>query len=274
MMFCGNGPATPGGVYTDKAFGPCAPALGWIPAVRYLLRRARIMALTRSWRPGRLLEIGCASGALLIEFQRRGFDVTGVETYAKARVLAEEMGRAFHAAIPIVPGLDLSAGFDVVISCEVLEHIEDDLGALKDWAAQLRSGGRLLLSVPAHPRLWNVRDELAGHCRRYERDHLVRLIGEAGFEVESVEHYAFPLGELLRWGGVFFYGRTAAPQALPREARAAESGIDRDQDSKFFRYYSRGLLKHLLAAAIGVQSLFKAFPWGDGLIVTARKRAS
>ena len=60
---------------TEDAFlGPAAPDLGWVPAPRYLMRRARIRALLEALDPGRLPEVGPGAGALLIEGARRGFE--------------------------------------------------------------------------------------------------------------------------------------------------------------------------------------------------------
>ena len=52
----------------------------------------------------------------------------------------------------------------------------------------LQAGGRLLLLVPAHRRLYGTIDEAIGHHRRYERQDLVRLLSECGLEVESDIH--------------------------------------------------------------------------------------
>jgi 2-polyprenyl-3-methyl-5-hydroxy-6-metoxy-1,4-benzoquinol methylase len=61
------------------------------------------------------------------------------------------------------------ASFDYLFAFEVLEHIADDLSALREWTGFLKPGGRLLVSVPAHARKYGKADEIVGHVRRYER---------------------------------------------------------------------------------------------------------
>jgi 2-polyprenyl-3-methyl-5-hydroxy-6-metoxy-1,4-benzoquinol methylase len=73
--------------------------------------------------------------------------------------------------------------FDVVALFDVLEHIADDALALEKIRGMLRSGGRVVLTVPAHRWLWSRMDELAGHHRRYNRESLATVFTSSGFEV-------------------------------------------------------------------------------------------
>jgi SAM-dependent methyltransferase len=66
----------------------------------------------------------------------------------------------------------------------VLEHVEDDRAALRRLHDALVPGGRLLLLVPAHPRLYGPIDRAVHHFRRYGRADLVGRLEEAGFHVE------------------------------------------------------------------------------------------
>jgi SAM-dependent methyltransferase len=93
----------------------------------------------------------------------------------------------FDLAAPIPPDLG-EQRFDTIICLNVLEHIADDRGALTRLRELLQPGGRLLLLVPAHRQLYGTIDEAIGHHRRYERQDLVRLLGECGLEVESDIH--------------------------------------------------------------------------------------
>src|SRR3546814_20907381 len=79
---------------------------------------------------------------------------------------------------------------------EVLEHIEDDHAALRQWLGWLKPGGILLMSVPAHPSQWNAADVWAGHFRRYRKRELLGLVEENGLELEHVECMGFPLANI------------------------------------------------------------------------------
>jgi glycosyltransferase involved in cell wall biosynthesis len=75
---------------------------------------------------------------------------------------------------------------DTVVCLNVLEHIEDDLGALRNFRAMLQNGGRVIILVPAGQSIYNSLDRELGHFRRYSEDQLRQRMTEAGFEMETV----------------------------------------------------------------------------------------
>jgi SAM-dependent methyltransferase len=74
---------------------------------------------------------------------------------------------------------------DLVYSSNVLEHIENDVEALKNLHACLKPGGRAVFWVPAFESLWSGMDDRVEHCRRYTRRTLEESFQRAGFEVEE-----------------------------------------------------------------------------------------
>jgi glycosyltransferase involved in cell wall biosynthesis/protein-L-isoaspartate O-methyltransferase len=76
--------------------------------------------------------------------------------------------------------------FDTVVCLNVLEHIEDDRGALARLRDVLVPGGRLLLFVPADQSLYGTIDKQVGHFRRYSREELRQMIESAGFTVDRI----------------------------------------------------------------------------------------
>ncbi len=76
--------------------------------------------------------------------------------------------------------------FDTVLCLNVLERLEDDLGALRRLYQSLEPGGRLIVMVPAMRALYGSIDEAIGNLRRYERDELEQRLRDAGFGVEEV----------------------------------------------------------------------------------------
>jgi len=77
----------------------------------------------------------------------------------------------------------------------VLEHIDDDVAALRAVRAKLKPGGRLLVYVPAFAALYTSMDAKVGHVRRYTRATLSRSVTAAGFVIHDVR-YADSLGFL------------------------------------------------------------------------------
>lgn len=87
-------------------------------------------------------------------------------------------------AVPI----EESAEHSAVVAYNVLEHIPDDVGALKAFAGLLRQGGRVVLVVPAFPGAMSRFDRAIGHQRRYRRASLRRVTEAAGLNVEVLRH--------------------------------------------------------------------------------------
>jgi SAM-dependent methyltransferase len=78
---------------------------------------------------------------------------------------------------------------DSAICLNVLEHVADDGQALRNMRERFLPGGKLVLLVPAHPRLYNRMDRAVGHFRRYREDHLVALLAQTGWIVNDVTYF-------------------------------------------------------------------------------------
>lgn len=142
----------------------------------------------------RVLEVGAGTGNLT-QFLRASDAVLATDVDPQ---YVELLRRRFeHHSNVDVAVFDLGAPlperlarekFDTVICLNVLEHVEDDRAALARLRELLEPGGRLVLLVPAHQALYGTIDRAIGHYRRYERDALVRLLEEVGFQVEEQKH--------------------------------------------------------------------------------------
>jgi glycosyltransferase involved in cell wall biosynthesis len=75
---------------------------------------------------------------------------------------------------------------DSIVCLNVLEHIEDDRGTLRDFARVLPENGHLALLVPAMPSIYGTLDQHLNHFRRYAKDELASKVSEAGFVVDSI----------------------------------------------------------------------------------------
>jgi SAM-dependent methyltransferase len=129
----------------------------------------------------RLLEAGARElmllepeGACVAELERRFAEDPRVE------IRPEEL--------PGAPSL-AAREFDVAVSQNVLEHIEDDAAALAAMARALSPGGRLTVLVPAHPRLYGPLDRAYGHHRRYTRERLREIVERAGLDVDRLYRF-------------------------------------------------------------------------------------
>jgi SAM-dependent methyltransferase len=138
-----------------------------------------IRALTLPSEPA-LLDAGCGGGRNLVDLARIG-SVSAIEpsapSYEKAQ--GRGIGRVLRARIEEMPFPDDS--FDVVTCLDVIEHVEDDAAGLATLRRVTRSGGFLVVTVPAYDWLWSEHDRVNHHYRRYDRRSLERVATGAGW---------------------------------------------------------------------------------------------
>jgi SAM-dependent methyltransferase len=170
----------------------------WYQGRRRVLERA----IARLGLPAhaRILDAGCGSGRNMVDLARHGA-VTGVELSHTSVELARERsaGEVLEGSVMDMP-FD-SATFDLSVSLDVIEHLEDDVGALRELRRVTKPGGALLVTVPAYQWLWSGHDEINHHHRRYSRRVLLAAAQSAGWREESSTHFnslLLPAAILLR----------------------------------------------------------------------------
>ncbi|MFI5626322.1 class I SAM-dependent methyltransferase [Nocardioides sp. NPDC051685] len=177
---------------TPKATTPMPPL-----APRAWLRYDVVRRILDRLAPTTALEIGCGQGAFGARLARCA-DYLGVEPDFDSFVVAHERITAAGGRVLNALSSDLDPGtYDLVCAFEVLEHIEDDKGALAEWVTHLRSGGHLVLSVPAFQERFGPMDRHAGHFRRYSPEELTARLAEAGMSEIEITVYGWPLGYAL-----------------------------------------------------------------------------
>ena len=148
----------------------------------------------------RILDAGCGSGRNMLELARHG-TVTGMELSPTSVALARERG-----AGEVIEGSVLSmpfdsASFDLAVSLDVIEHLEDDLQALRELRRVIAPGGALLITVPAYQWLWSGHDEINHHHRRYTRHSLRAVAERAGWREARTTYFnslLLPVAIMLR----------------------------------------------------------------------------
>jgi SAM-dependent methyltransferase len=145
----------------------------------------------RPYLGARVLDVGAGLGVFTELALDAGAEVVACEpdpafvAQLRARVAGRERVTVREETAET---LDPGSGFDSALCLNVLEHVPDDAAVLGRLLELLRPGGRLLLLVPAHPRLLGAYDRAVGHERRYTRDGLRRLLAGAGYEVDELRH--------------------------------------------------------------------------------------
>ena len=149
-----------------------------------------------------LFDIGCGSGGLLAFLAESGVRVAGAcDAYPESLALVRQRVAAPLLLVDEGRFPPLGAGQTLLSLFDVLEHIDDDLGTLRHLVDVLEPGGILVLTVPAHPFLFDEMDTIAHHRRRYTRRELGDKLRAAGFSVRRLAHFMAPLVPLvaLRW---------------------------------------------------------------------------
>ena len=224
-------------------------------------RRRIVASLLHSLLGGRkdlrLLEIGCGTGGMLPILGAHG-RVTGIDPseeairYSRQRHGAQaELHRVdFPAEAP--PG----GGYDVVALFDVLEHLDDDVQALRRAASLLSAGGLLVATVPAHRFLWSPHDVINHHRRRYARRELRDRLRAAGLRVERVTYF-----------NMFLFPAVLLARMLRRGSAAPREG---ESDFKVVP----GLLNAFLERLFGGERFLLRLtnlPFGVSLLAVARK---
>jgi SAM-dependent methyltransferase len=134
--------------------------------------------------PGVIYDVGGGNGYMTRALKDAGHPTVLVEPVEQGARTAFQRGlqpvvnsTLEHAEFP--PGSLPAVGM-----FDVLEHVDDDLGMLREIRDLLAPGGRLYLTVPAHPRLWSAHDDEAGHRRRYTSSSLRAVVADAGLTIE------------------------------------------------------------------------------------------
>jgi dolichyl-phosphate beta-glucosyltransferase len=149
--------------------------------VSLLLRR---FALKDGW----LVDIGAGAGGVTAML---GWDPDRSMALERSTQLVRETKR--RDAVQAVAGdaADLpipDASVNVVCLLDVIEHLSDPVSAIREAARILTNDGRLIINVPAHPRLWSSADEVLGHARRYTRRSLRDELERGGCKVIWSSH--------------------------------------------------------------------------------------
>lgn len=106
--------------------------------------------------------------------------------------------------------------WDLVFLLDVIEHLPDDVEAMRQARAALKPGGLLFVTTPALRLFWSYNDELAQHQRRYSRADFARLADASGLTLCDARYFMFLLSPLY-WLARF--GRSIA--GMSAEERAA-----------------------------------------------------
>ncbi len=157
----------------------------WFLGRRYLVLRE--LARHAGSEPGPILDVGCGTGGMLPHLQQIA-PAIGLDPAPEAAAACRRRGVVFvnggGTRLPFAAGV-----FGTITALDVIEHVADDTGMLRELYRVLRPGGLLLITVPAYQFLWSQHDEFNHHQRRYRRRSLQRTVRQAGFRIARISYY-------------------------------------------------------------------------------------
>ena len=189
--------------------------------------------LTREGRlpdRARILEIGCGTGHNLPMLAAFG-DVDAIEIDPAARAIAgQRLGKPVgDAPLPALSGVPTNH-YDLIAVLDVVEHIEDDVAALRAMRERLAPDGKILITVPAHEWMWSAHDVVNHHHRRYTKKTLQRAIAAAGLRPRKLGYFnslLFPLAAGARLAGRITGREDSDDSPPPAPVNALLEGIFR-----------------------------------------------
>lgn len=207
-----------------------------------------------------ILEVGCSSGYLLQGMAKEmphavlvGADIVKAPMY----LLSERLNNIPLMRFDLLQCPLPDSSFDAVVLLNVLEHIEDDMHALRQVSRLLKTGGMAVIEVPAGPELYDDYDKALMHFRRYRMADLMKKLEKAGLSVTRKSHL-----------GYFVYPAFA-------HVKRRNKRQNQQNDITVFTNQASGTSSSLiLRAAFGLERLigrFVSYPVGIRCLVTAKK---
>lgn len=207
-------------------------------------------------RPCDVLDAGCGTGGLLRRLRVRepAWRLTGIDLSPFACDLARGCSDATIVTGSVTALPFAAAGFDAVVSADVLYQFDDPATALRESRRCLRPGGWIVLNVPAYRWLWSYHDVAVHTRRRFTRKEIGALLEETRFDVELNTHW------------------NALPFPLIVAKRRLFSRPGETSDVKPYPAPVEALMRSLMALEHAWLRLGGTWAWGSSILAVGRRR--
>jgi SAM-dependent methyltransferase len=240
-------------------------------APRYLFRKFNIIRILKKENIKTFIDVGYGAGELACTLAKKGYTGYGVDFSQTAMEVANKLKEQLEiddSSLVFMKGnlnKVKTKSADIIICCEVLEHIENDSAFLKKLHAL--NASYLLLSVPSRQKWYDEFDKKVGHFRRYEKDDLSQLLQDNGYNIIEFSAYGYPFINFTRLVRRFMAGKV--PSQSSDNARTKESGVNPIKTKhNLARYDIEAFLKPLYLISVP----FNKFNLSEGYLVLCRKK--
>lgn len=225
-------------------------------------RQALIKNLLLKENPRDILDMGCGTGETLT-FLKTIFPkakLTGVDVSRQAVKYTKNRGHEAKMADALrLPFADKT--FDAVLLLDVVEHIKDDTGVVKEAKRVLKPGGIIIITVPALQIIWSAHDVNQGHFRRYTRHRLLSLAQKNQLKVSFLSYFNFFLSPAI-----------ILIRLVSRISRLKRLG-EYDSRLNYRLAYNKivnSVLRFLFITEIGLLN-YISYPWGVSAVIKMKK---
>ena len=164
--------------------------------------RKYCMSFVKKFIQGEVLEVGAGCGSFTRDYFNSDLNITLTETDQKNY---EDLKKFFYKKNNVTISnnkiFDIDKKFDTILYLHVLEHIEEDRKELESAYEKLKKGGRLIIMVPKHQKLYSNFDKAIGHFRRYELEffekNLINLERKLLISLDSVGYILYFLNKIF-----------------------------------------------------------------------------
>lgn len=219
----------------------------------------RVSKIVATGTPLKILNVGVATGHTSTLLTKYG-EVISVESDEECCVFVKEKLNidVIHASVTNLPFKD--GEFDLVCAFDVIEHVEDDILAVKELKRVCKNGGNVVVSVPALMMLWSQHDVVNQHFRRYRLSKLINLFKDNG-KIIYRTYFNFILFPLIATFRIL-------SRSFVRKASKPGSGSDFSVNAPSI---ISGLLYQVFLLEIGFLQVIPRFPIGVSILLCWNK---
>lgn len=167
------------------------------------LRNQVFINLIKRTNSKSVIDMGCGTGKVTVDIAGHFPKVDGCDISPRLIKIAKENAKKSNKKVNFILGdmakIKTKEKYDCVLFAGVLEHIPNDVAALKNMKNVLKAGGYVVIEIPAFMALWNKRDTMLGHYRRYTKRMIRQKLEKAGYEIIFMKYWKFSMifGNLL-----------------------------------------------------------------------------
>lgn len=155
-----------------------------------------------SGRGKTLLDVGCGAGRTALAAGGKGYRVLGIDAEPKVIEIANQLATdlvEFKVADITKIKLANNNKFDVVVCCEVIEHVSNPQRLLKAASDALKETGLFVLTTPNDMGQWSILDDYGEHLTRFNKADLEKLFSSVGLEIKKMYTIGWPFMRFVVW---------------------------------------------------------------------------